>query len=474
MRAALAEAGVCQGDRVVAALPSGIEFAVLLFACMQMGVNLIPLEMLLTGEEVGERMDIAQPQLAFMAFSDHIEKASDLGCRTVSLDEGEGVEAFEEFINTRFDPAHKLSVAPPPSGLPILTIFTSGTTGQPKGVMLSEGNLSHAIGSINEAVGCRNDDVFLTALPFSHIYGINTGILLPMLVGGTSVLMSKFGSRVSLDAIAKHRVSVYNGVPSMYKRMARVQENAPRNLSSMRTGTIAGAKCSNLEYYQRVLHCTARILYGFTESPIIAAARSGDSLDVAETGVGRFLDTVEPRIVDQDGRVLGVDEVGEIACKSPGTMLGYLDNMEATRTCIDAGGWIHTGDLGYVDSNGYVHIVGRKVDVINRGGYKVYPAEIEGVYGNHPDVLDCCVLGLPHVDLGQQIVLFVAMRSRGEADPKELRDYAAEKLAKYKIPDRVIVLERIPYLANGKHDIQAVMELYEADAGVSVDEIEPQ
>ncbi len=465
MCAALLDAGVAPRDRIVVIVPSGTAFAYLLFASMRLGVNLIPLDVLLTDGEIGARLDMTSPKLVFASTPEHVEYARQRGYRVVDVKgECEGCESLEAFLlSMRGKPAPELPVLDEADEhAPALTIFTSGTTGKPKGVLLSQANLQHAVTSINLSLSCENDDVLLTSLPVSHVYGVNTGILLPMLVGATSVLMPKFKSDASLDAIERYRVSVYNGVPSAYKRMANAQLNAPRDLSSMRTGTIAGAKCTNLEDYERILRCQARILYGSTECPIIAFTQEGDSLDVSISGVGRFNPTVEPRIIDEAGNPLRVCEAGEIVCKSPGTMIGYLDNPEATLACVDSQGWMHTGDIGYVDEAGYVQVIGRKVDVINRGGYKVYPAEVEDAYGGNPDILDCCVMGMPHEELGQQIVLFVALRE-GDVSAQDLRCYAKDKVAKYKIPDQVIVLPKIPYLPNGKPDKRAMAIMFESD-----------
>lgn len=473
---ALIDAGVAPGDRVVVIVPSGTAFAHMIFATMRLGVNLVPLDVLLTDGEVQKRLEITNPKLVFTVKADHAHRARALGYRVIDVKgecaDFESLESFLLAVRERPLPAMP-QIGDEEERMPALTIFTSGTTGQPKGVQLSQVNLEHAVTSINFALEATREDVLLTSLPVSHIYGINTGVLLPMMVGGTSILMPKFKSEASLDAIERHHVSVYNGVPSVYKRMANAQMKEPRDLTSMRTGTIAGAKCANLEDYERILHCRARILYGSTECPIIAITREGDPLDVTVSGVGRFNPTIEPRIVDEGGNPLGVGEQGEIICKSPGAMIGYLDNPEATRACIDEDGWMHTGDIGYVDECGYVQIIGRKVDVINRGGYKVYPAELEGVYSDNPAVLDCCVMGMPHVELGQQIVLFAALREleRG-VSAYDLRSFAKDKVAKYKVPDQVIILGSIPYLPNGKPDKKAMAMMFEADEAAFHDDEE--
>lgn len=327
-------------------------------------------------------------------------------------------------------------------------------------MLLSEDNLIHAVTSINKALGATVEDVFFTALPMSHVYGINTGVLLPMLLGATSVVMAKFRSGAALDAIAAHRATILNGVPSMYRRMAAEQKCSPRDLACVSQGTIAGAACANLDEYRRVLHCSLRVIYGATECPIVAMTSASDPLDTAITGVGRFNDTIDARIVDEAGRPVERGTRGEILCQSPGAMLGYLGDPAATARCIDERGWVHMGDIAYEDDKGYVHIVGRKGDVINRGGYKVAPAEVERAYSGHPALGACCAMGFPHHDLGQQIVLFAEVRP-GCSPEGSLRDYAKGRLAKFKLPDQVIVLEAMPYLPNGKIDKAALRNLRE-------------
>ncbi len=478
--------GISKGKNVVAVMPGGIEFAILLFAAMKEGINLIPLDILTTTEELGIRLELAKPVMVFVAKPEHMHECEALGYSAMKVrgaenaslsevgtsgkaqglgDVPEHIEPLEGFLDDE-----KIPFAPTPLGLldrdcsfgghlPILTIFTSGTTGNPKGVLLSKGGLEHAIGSIQCALRALQDDVFITSLPVSHIYGINTGFLLPMKLGATSVIMPKFRASMMLDLMERHRVTVVNGVPSMYKRIAHEQERCSRDLASMRTGTIAGAKCSNLEEYERILHCSLRVIYGSTECPIVAFTTEGDSLDVAITGVGRFNELVQAKVVDSVGKEVNPGESGEIVCKNPGAMIGYLDNPVATAERIDREGWVHMDDLGYVDSDGYVHIIGRVGDVINRGGYKVYPAEIEKIYGRIQLVADCCAMGFPHEELGEQIVLFVEAKEC--VSDVQLRDYAKGRLAKYEIPDQVIVLDHMPHLANGKLNKHALAQLYE-------------
>lgn len=474
VRLSLMQVGIGPGDRIATIIPSSIEFAILLFTAMQLGANLVPIDPLIAQGDVRERITVIKPKLVFADQRAHLQAVSQTGIRTISLDPDEnGLENLGDFVasiaageSTSLGQVSCHAAARTGSDdhaqLPILTIFTSGSTGNPKGVLLSEQCLSHAIAAIDQALNATSEDTFLTALPISHIYGINTGILLPMAVGATAVLVPKFKADIVLNGLEQHRASVFNGVPSMYRRLTREQERRPRDITAMRTGTIAGAQCTNLEDYQRVLHCTARILYGSTETPIVTATRAGDSLDTEDTGVGRFVDTVEARICNDDGTPVAPGEQGEILCKSPGLMLGYLDDPKAIRACVDDDGWMHMGDIAYEDERGYVHIVGRKSDIINRGGYKISPAEVERIYAEHPALTACCAMGLPHDELGQQIVLFVEARE-AQASASELRDFAKQRLAKFKIPDQVIFVDAMPYLPNGKLDKRALAQQFERD-----------
>lgn len=465
MQKALVSAGVRRQDRIVTALPAGMTFAALLFSAMRIGANLIPFDLLLSEADVRRRLDIVKPRIVFASQTSHLQQAVDMGYPTIAVGMScEGCEPLADFLAEAEDTALD-GFQEAPQDEAVLTIFTSGSTGNPKGVLLSEAALIHANSCIKETVDATYDDVLLTALPMSHIYGVNAGILLPMLVGATSVLVAKFKPEAMLDAVVQHKVSVFNGVPSMYQRMANEQEQNPRDISSLCRGSIAGAKCDNLERYHEMLHCSPRICYGLTESPLLASTRDDDSLNEEETGVGRFFDSVEGIIVDEKGNPVARGEHGEIVCKSPGVMLGYLNPEDADRSCVDADGWIHTDDIGYLDERGYVHVVGRKSAVINRGGYKVYPPEIEALYNTNPAVLDCCALGFEHVQLGQQIVLFVELRHAG-VDAHELREFAKGKVAKYKIPDQVIILDKMPQLPNGKHDKTALRRIFDQDETV--------
>lgn len=482
VRSLLYREGVGPGDRVAAIMPSCVEFAALLFASMQIAANLVPLDMMLTDYEIQARLDTMKPKLVFVVDPAHKEVVGRAGYKAYLGDgcSGSGSETAGD-ANAQGAPAapagEYLAPQPQPAGqggeYPVLTIFTSGSTGHPKGVLLTEANLTHAVVSINEALAATSDDIFLTSLPVSHIYGINSGILLPLSLGATSVLMPKFKATDTLDLIERHHATVLNGVPSMYERLVNRQRERVCDLSSMRTGTIAGAKCSHLDEFQEVLGCKLRILYGSTESPIVATTRGDDGLDTDVTGVGRFIESITPRIVDENGSPVPAGETGEIICLSPGTMAGYYNDAAATLMCVDEEGWMHTGDLAYEDAEGYVHVVGRKTDVINRGGYKVTPAEVERIYEDMPAVASSCAMGFPHKELGQQIIIFVVL-SDSSVTADELRTFAKGRISKYKVPDQVIILDEMPYLANGKIDKQALIGLYDTNKEAFHDDTELQ
>lgn len=496
VRRLLCDEGLAPGDRVAALMPTSGAFAAVLFAAMQLGLNLVPFGTLHTEEEIRTRLADVHPRLTvtddgrFEAlvrnegypalFVSSCADKPKLG-KTLAGG-GQGSRELAQVEVGLSDDAVRSSRVMAPGMVasrkgeklcPILTIFTSGSTGRPKGALIAEEAVAYAVSAINDALGAMQDDVFLTALPVNHIYGINTGLLLPLALGATSVLVPKFRPDTMLDAIEEHRATVFNGVPSMYQRMARTQREQPRNVSTLRTGTIAGAQCNDLEMLHEVLHCRPRIIYGSTESLIVATTRGDDSLDTAVTGVGRFVCPTEAAIIDEDGCAQPVGEVGEIVSRNPGDMIGYFENPEATAACIDASGWVHSGDLAYQGPDGYVHIVGRKKDIINRGGYKITPSEVERVYRGLEDIAECCVVGLPHKELGQQIVLF-AVSSGKALMADELRNYAKGHIAKFKIPDQVVLLEEMPYLPNGKIDKQELARRFEHDDRMFYEDAELQ
>lgn len=449
--------GVKKGDRVVSFVGNSPAFVALLIASLRSGTILVPLSAGLTDTEISRFLDVAFPSLVVYDAERDGDISRKYGYAAVQIDEA----ASKEFQGV-FPCSVELDAEDP-----CLIVFTSGSTGSPKGVLLALKSIIHATSSLSDVLDCTDQDVFLNALPTNHLFSINAGILLPLLKGAATVLVPKFSATKTLDAIEKHQVSVFSGVPTMFKRMEKEQQHQPRNVRSMRTGFIAGAQCDSLNEFQHTLHCKPQVLYGLTESPVISAASNCN--EEACTNVGELVKGVSICFRDAEGNVTA-DGMGELLCKSPGTMLSYFRNEKKTSEAIDSDGWLHTGDLGYVDDKGRLCIIGRKDDVINRGGYKIFPSEIEEACSDYPGIIDCCAIGMPHKELGQQIVVFAELRFDADADAEALRKHASVRLSKQKLPDQLIRVNKMPYLDNEKIDREALRKVYASSQGTFSDD----
>lgn len=445
-------AGIKPGDRILSVLPMGPCAAALLLAGLQAGAVIAPCSTLSVNAELESRMELIQPKLVIVESARHASLARNLGFAALqpSTIKGAHLSCLFGGLQEQQDPDSALT--PQNANCRSLIIFTSGSTARPKAAMLSEENLIHAITSFQSALNVSSKDTLLAVLPIDHIYGINTGILLPLFAGATTVIMDKFNAKEALCLIEEQQVTIVNGVPAMYKRITAEQESNPRNISSLNRGTIGGGECSDLVRYRNVLEADFRIVYGLTECPIIALTQTAHAAYATTVDVGTPARSVTVRIVDAFGKQTEPGQVGELVAKSPGAMIGYMNDPEATARMIDSEGWLHTGDLGCQDASGHIHIIGRLDDVINRGGYKIYPAELESLFSANPDLIDCAVTSLPHRDLGQQIVLFAEKKPGREILPAALRLWGQSRVAKNKLPDQIIIVNELPHLPNGKID----------------------
>lgn len=338
----------------------------------------------------------------------------------------------------------------PPAG-PGLILYTSGSTGRPKGAVLSHAALACAVDSWRGPVmALTEEDVVLGVLPFAHSFGLNGALLAPLLSGARVAVVERFGAEAVLDAIEQHRVTVLPAVATMFRRVLDSPRLGATDLGSLRIGVSGAAPCPwdlACEWRERT---GVRIVrgYGMTElfRPISYLAE--DPRDRADA-IGRPVPGVEVAIVDDGGRPAPPGGVGELWIKSPAAMDTYLNAPEETREVM-ADGWFKTGDLASLTGEGFVRIVGRKRERILRGGYSVFPQEVEAVLVTHPAVAEAAVVGVAHPELGEEVAAFVALRQGSACRGDDLVAYCKERLAAFKYPRTVTIMEALPRGATGK------------------------
>jgi long-chain acyl-CoA synthetase len=296
----------------------------------------------------------------------------------------------------------------------------------------------------------RPEDLVLAALPFSHSYGLNGALLAPLQAGVPVVLLERFSPDDALDVIARHRVSVFPGVATMFRRLLDSPRLAGADLSSVRHALSGAAPCPWDLAQEWRTRTGIRILrgYGMTELFRPVSYLADEETDLPDA-IGRPVPGVQARAVDEAGRALAPGEIGELWIKSPAAMDGYLDAPEETRAVLDDG-WFKTGDLVRLSHDGFVSIVGRKRELILRGGYSVFPAEVEAALLAHPAVAEAAVIGVAHAELGEDVLAYATLRAGSTAEPEQLIAHCKARLAAYKYPRRVIIVDELPKGATGK------------------------
>jgi fatty-acyl-CoA synthase len=339
---------------------------------------------------------------------------------------------------------------------PINIQYTSGTTGYPKGATLSHHNILNNGYFVTELLHFTDRDRLLIPVPLYHCFGMVMGNLGCMTHGATMIYPSEgFEPGAVLEAAQAERATALYGVPTMFIAALNHPEFARFDLSSLRSGIMAGSPCpvEVMKQAKMLMHMEeVAIAYGMTEtSPVSTQTRIGAPLAKQVGTVGQVHPHVQIKIVDPaTGQVVPIGAQGELCTRGYSVMLGYWDNEDGTRGAIDAARWMHTGDLATMDEEGYVNIVGRIKDMIIRGGENVYPREIEEFLYGHPKVQDVQVIGVPDVKFGEEVMAWVRLREGQAATVEEIRDYCRGKIAHYKIPRYVKFVDAFPMTVTGK------------------------
>lgn len=333
--------------------------------------------------------------------------------------------------------------------------YTSGTTGFPKGVMLTHSNLINNGINIAESMKLTKEDRLCIPVPFFHCFGSVIGTLACVSVGATMVPVVEFNATEVLKTVEKAKCTALHGVPTMFINELNLPNFEDFDLSSLRTGVMAGSNCP-VEVMKSVINKMGMkdvtICYGQTESsPVITQTRADDPFHLKVETVGRALPNVEVKIVEPGtNNEVPRNVQGELCTRGYHVMKGYYNNPDATREAIDEDNWLHTGDLAVMDENGYVRITGRLKDMIIRGGENIYPREIEEFLYTHPKILDVQVVGVPDRFFGEEVAAWMILRDGETATEEEIREYCAGKISRHKIPKYLFFTKEYPMTASGK------------------------
>ncbi len=342
--------------------------------------------------------------------------------------------------------------------------YTSGTTGFPKGVMLTHFNIVNDAKFVAECMNFTKDDRLCFPVPLFHCFGCVMSTLACLTKGATMVPIDFFDPEIVLQAIEKEKCTAVHGVPTMFIAELQVLKEKPYNLSSLRTGIMAGAPCPTeimKEVVEKMGMTEITIAYGQTESsPVITQTRTQDSLELRVATVGKAIPHVEVKIVNPDsGEEVSKDQQGELCTRGFHVMKGYYNMPEATAAVIDKDGWLHTGDLATMDENGYCNITGRLKDMIIRGGENIYPREVEEFLYTHPRVLDVQVVGIPSERYGEEVMAFIRIKPGEELTEEEVFAYCQGKISRHKVPKYYHFMEEYPTTASGKVQKYKLREL---------------
>jgi len=455
----LREKGVGKGDKIAIMLPNTPQFPIAYFGALYVGATVVPVNVLLTGHEIQYYLEDSEATVffAWKGFYEDAVKAFQAvetchhflvvapGTDNEATPDG---ESFNDLVAKQSPDA---PVEPTMADDTAVVLYTSGTTGHPKGAELTHFNVFfNAYFAQDKLFKIQPEDVTIAVLPLFHSFGQVCVMIATLMAGATLTMMPRFETERLMEVIARDKVTCLAAVPTMYFFILNYPDWEKYDLSSLRMACSGAAACPVDVLHRFEERYGVKILegYGLSETSPVA------SFNIIEKptkpgSVGLPIWGTDMAIMREDGSFAEVEEVGEIVIRGHNVMKGYLNKPEATHeTIID--GWLHTGDMGRADDEGYFYIVDRKKDLVIRGGMNIYPREIEEVLYGHPAVLEAAVIGVPDEARGEEVKAYVSLREGAEVTVAQLLDYCAQHLAKYKLPKEVEVLEELPKGPTGK------------------------
>jgi len=450
---------ISRGDRIAIWAPNSREWIVAAIAAMTVGAAIVPLNTRLKGQEAGDILRRTHARLLF-AVGDFLgtdypallaaEHLPDLR-HIILLDSGMAafLDAGEGSADPRIDDL--LNMVQPGDLSDIM--FTSGTTGIPKGVLTTHDRIIPMFRHWVDVMGLERGERYLIINPFFHSFGFKAGWVAAMIAGAVIMPMATFDIPDVIRHISENRVNFLPGPPTIYQALLAAKAETDFDTSSLR-GAATGAASVPPELIRRMRHELGLVdtvtAYGMTECSTITSCRRGDDAERIANTVGKAIPGLEIRIADDTGEEVPRGEPGEILVRGYAVMKGYLDDAKSTMEAIDADGWLHTGDIGDMDAEGYVRITDRKKDMYISGGFNCYPAEIEKLLCNHPDVAMAAVIGVSDERLGEVGKAFIVARPGTVPSPQELAAWSRANMANYKVPRQFEIVAGLPLNASGK------------------------
>ncbi len=466
LAASLAGFGVKEGDRVALLLPAWPEYVVSLFAAAKLGAVVVPLNPSGASSELQHALRHSEAVCAIIAESfggvDYLALFEDLFPRlpalrwlvTVGKEDlwyDDRIFQFEDALSAGEGRDYEAPGIEGPSSFALL--YTSGTTGKPKAVELSHRAVLSVAAGVARGLALSEEDRVIGVTALFHAFGIGPGLLGTAMSGASLVLQEGTDVGATLDLIEEHAVTVHHGVPPLLRAELIEQRRHPRAVGTLRTGLVSGAVVESelLQALRNDLCPGLQVSYAVTEtSGTVSMTNPQDPEAKRKDTVGRPLPGVELRVLDSDGEVLPVESLGEIAVRGVGLMKGYARQPRLTSSQFDAEGFFRTGDLGLLDEDGYLHLVGRRADVIIRHGLSVYPVEVESRILDHPSVHAAAVVGVPDAVQGETVHACVVPEEGAIVTREEIRDWCAVTLSVNQVPDDVVFLEDLPLTRTGK------------------------
>ncbi|MGB3829236.1 MAG: long-chain fatty acid--CoA ligase [Ornithinimicrobium sp.] len=443
----LLQQGVQAGDRIALMLPNVPSFPVIYYGALRVGAVVVPMNPLFKRREIEYYLGDAGAKIIFAMPGEEVQTAADVSnAQVVPV----GPEGLDELLA---DTQPHEQIADRADSDTAVILYTSGTTGRPKGAELTHHNLdSNQRSTAETLLHLDTDDVVMGCLPLFHVFGMTCGMNAAFANGSTLTLVPRFDPAKALEVIERDKVTVFEGVPTMYGAMLAAADRADTapDLSSLRTAVSGGSSMpvEVLRKFEEAFSCVILEGYGLSETSPVASFNHPDAERKAGS-IGTPIRGVEMKLVDSSGADSADGEIGEIAIRGENIMTGYWANEEATAEAI-VDGWFHSGDLARKDEDGYYVIVDRKKDLIIRGGLNIYPREVEEVLYEHEGVAEAAVVGVPHEELGEEVAAYVVLADGASVTEDELREHVRSQVAAYKYPRHVHLIDALPKGATGK------------------------